>query len=124
MRGALSDQAICSLGVSKIPIAWSVFFHSLPRKDVIIKISTMPTIEIIGLIAAVLTTSAFAPQVYKVWKTKSTNDISLTMYLGFFVGVLLWFYYGLQIDSLSMMIANGVTALLALVIIFLKLKYK
>lgn len=84
----------------------------------------MPTIEIIGLIAAVLTTSAFAPQVYKVWKSKSTKDISLTMYLGFFVGVLLWLYYGIQINSLSMVIANGITAMLALVMVFLKLKYK
>jgi len=84
----------------------------------------MPTIEIIGLIAAVLTTSAFAPQVYKVWKSKSTKDISLTMYLGFFVGVMLWLYYGIEINSLSMIVANGTTALLALVIVFLKLKYK
>ena len=84
----------------------------------------MPSIEIIGLIAAVLTTSAFAPQVYKVWKSKSTRDISLTMYLGFFVGLLLWLYYGFQIDSLSMILANGVTAFLALVIILMKLRYK
>ena len=84
----------------------------------------MPNIEIIGLIAAVLTTSAFTPQVYKVWKSKSTKDISLTMYLGFFVGVMLWLYYGIQINSLSMIVANGTTALLALVIVFLKLKHK
>ncbi len=84
----------------------------------------MPSIEIIGLIAAVLTTSAFAPQVYKVWKSKSTRDISLTMYLGFFVGLLLWLYYGFKIDSLSMILANGVTAFLALVIILMKLRYK
>ena len=84
----------------------------------------MKNIEIIGLIAAVLTTSAFAPQVYKVWKSKSTRDISLTMYLGFFVGLLLWLYYGFQINSLSMILANGITAFLALAIILMKLKYK
>ena len=33
--------------------------------------------EIIGLIAAVLTTSAFVPQVFKIWKSKSVDDLSL-----------------------------------------------
>ena len=50
--------------------------------------------EIIGLIAAALTTSAFIPQVYKVYKEKSAVGISLTMYLIFFVGLSLWLFYG------------------------------
>jgi len=68
--------------------------------------------EIIGLIAAVCTTFAFIPQVMKVWKTKQTNDLSLRMYSIMFIGILLWLIYGIRIDSLSIILANVVTAIL------------
>ena len=80
--------------------------------------------EIIGLIAAVLTTSSFVPQVYKTWKTKSAGNISLTMYLAMFVGIVLWLVYGIHLNSFAMILANSVTAILTLIIIGFKLKYK
>ena len=81
-----------------------------------------PVFEVIGLYAAFLTTSAFIPQVYKIYKEKNADGISLTMYIILFIGVLLWFVYGILIGSLSIIIANGVTALLQLSIIIFKLK--
>ena len=66
--------------------------------------------EIIGLIAAVCTTFAFIPQVMKVWKTKQTKDLSLRMYSIMFIGIILWLVYGIRIDSLSIIMANVVTA--------------
>ena len=75
--------------------------------------------EIIGLVAAALTTSAFIPQVYK---EKSAVGISLTMYLIFFVGLSLWLLYGYLVGSISIVIANGVTLILAAIIIYYKLK--
>ena len=81
-----------------------------------------PVFEIIGLSAAFLTTSAFIPQVYKIYKEKNAAGISLTMYIILFIGVILWFVYGVMIGSLSIIIANGVTALLQLSIIIFKLK--
>ncbi|MDB2491865.1 PQ-loop domain-containing transporter, partial [Flavobacteriaceae bacterium] len=33
------------------------------------------------MFAAVLTTSAFIPQVYKIWKTRVSDGVSLSMYL-------------------------------------------
>ena len=68
--------------------------------------------EIIGLIAAVCTTFAFIPQVMKVWETKQTKDLSLRMYSIMFMGILLWLVYGIRIDSLSIILANLVTATL------------
>ena len=68
--------------------------------------------EIIGLIAAVCTTFAFIPQVIKVWKTKQTMDLSLRMYSIMFIGILLWLVYGVRIESLSIILANVVTAIL------------
>lgn len=68
--------------------------------------------EIIGLIAAVCTTFAFIPQAIKVWKTKQTMDLSLRMYSIMFIGILLWLVYGVRIESLSIILANVVTAIL------------
>lgn len=80
-------------------------------------------IEIIGFIAAILTTSAFVPQVYKTWKTKDVKGISLTMFLVMFTGIILWLVYGFFINSLSMVLANVITALLVLLIIIFRIKY-
>ena len=80
--------------------------------------------EIIGLAAATLTTAAFIPQVYKTWKTKSVDELSLTMYLVFFIGIVLWLIYGIYIESFSIILANTITGFLVLLLIYFKLKYK
>ena len=80
--------------------------------------------EIIGLVAAVLTTASFLPQVFKTYKTKNTSGLSLTMYIVFFIGVMLCTVYGIYINILSVILANSITAILALYLIFMKLKYK
>lgn len=81
-------------------------------------------IELLGFAAAFLTTIAFIPQVVQVWKSKSTDGLSLTTYLIFVTGVFLWFLYGLNIGSLSMIIANFITVILALIIIYFIIKSK
>lgn len=82
------------------------------------------TFEIIGLTAAALTTSAFVPQVYKTYKTKSVDGLSLTMYIVFLTGIILWLIYGIHLKSLAMILSNIVTGLLALLLILFKLRYK
>ena len=81
-------------------------------------------VELIGFAAAFLTTIAFIPQVVQVWKTNSVEGLSLTTYIIFVIGVFLWFLYGLNIGSLSMIIANSITVVLALVIIYFIIKSK
>ena len=81
-----------------------------------------PFYESIGFIAAILTTSAFIPQVYKIYKEKKAQGVSLTMYLIMFVGVLLWLVYGILIGSIAIIVANSVTAILQLFVIIFKLK--
>jgi len=80
-------------------------------------------IEIIGLIAAFLTTSAFVPQAVKILKTREVKDVSLTMYLVMFFGICLWFYYGLVRNSISIILANIVTGIIVLGIIYFKIRY-
>jgi|TARA_Y100000310_G_scaffold345404_1_gene464583 MtN3 and saliva related transmembrane protein len=80
-------------------------------------------IELIGTLAGVLTTAALVPQALKSWKTKHTRDVSLGWISTLNVGVFLWLVYGILISSIPLILANVFTLLLALIILFLKLKY-
>jgi MtN3 and saliva related transmembrane protein len=80
--------------------------------------------EIIGLVAAIITTAAFLPQVFKTYKTKDTSGLSLSMYLSFLIGVILWLIYGVHLESLPMILANSVTVVSTLYLVAMKLKYK
>ncbi|MFP4844860.1 SemiSWEET family sugar transporter [Winogradskyella sp. PE311] len=81
-------------------------------------------IEIIGLCAAVLTTAAFLPQVYKTWKTKDVSGLSISMLIMFFTGVVLWLIYGISLKSLSLILANSITVFSALLLFVFKIKYR
>lgn len=83
----------------------------------------MDNIEIIGFGAAVLTTAAFLPQVYKTWKTKDVSALSLPMLIMFITGITLWLIYALYIPSPSMIIANGITIGSSILLIYFKIKY-
>jgi MtN3 and saliva related transmembrane protein len=78
------------------------------------------TEEVIGAIAAVLTTSSFLPQAIKVLRTRDTGAISLVMYVLFTAGVSLWGVYGLMTWQWSIIIANGITVVLAATILAMK----
>ncbi|WP_299626411.1 SemiSWEET transporter [uncultured Tenacibaculum sp.] len=80
--------------------------------------------EILGYLAAFLTTASFLPQVYKTWKTKSTEGLSLTMYTIFLTGIICWLIYGIYLNSLPIILANTVTGVSAVMLIIMKLKYK
>ncbi len=80
-------------------------------------------IEIIGLIAAILTTTAFLPQVYQTWKTKDVSSLSLPMLILFFIGISLWFIYGFLKDSPSLIGANGISMVSFLLLIYFKITY-
>lgn len=82
----------------------------------------MPVEDIIGSIAAVLTTSSFLPQAIKVLRTRNTEAISLTMYALFTCGVTLWLVYGIITVQWSITIANAVTVVLAAIILGMKLR--
>jgi MtN3 and saliva related transmembrane protein len=80
--------------------------------------------QILGLVAATLTTVSGLPQLIKIIKMKETRDLSLEMYLLMFTGITLWFVYGLIKKDLPLIIGNAVTIAITSCIIVLKLKYK
>lgn len=80
-------------------------------------------IKTLGFAAATCTTLAYAPQFIKVWKTRSTEDISLGMFFVMVLGIGLWLVYGLLSGDAPIVAANAVTILLAGGILYMKLKY-
>ncbi len=84
----------------------------------------MDNITIVGLAAAVCTTTSFLPQALQTIKTKNTKGISLSMYSLFTLGTLLWLIFGLLSSNLPVTIANGITLILAIIILGYKIKYK
>jgi MtN3 and saliva related transmembrane protein len=77
----------------------------------------------LGLLAGTLTTVAFFPQLLKTWRTKSAADVSLGMLVTFCIGVFLWLVYGILLGALPIILANGVTLVLAGMILVLKLRF-
>lgn len=84
----------------------------------------MDLIDLLGLAAGSLTTVSFVPQVLKIWRSKSGNDVSYGMFLLFSLGVSLWLAYGLLLKSMPIIAANAVTLLLALLVLYLKFRYR
>ncbi len=79
--------------------------------------------NIIGYISAVCTTIAYVPQVLKVYKTKSTRDISLGMFLLMSAGITGWLAYGILLNKMPIIAANFISLLLTLYIFWVKLKH-
>lgn len=79
--------------------------------------------ELIGAVAAVMTTLAFLPQVLHILKSRDTRGISGTMYSIFTAGVFLWLIYGCLIGAWPVIIANALTFILATTILVLKLRH-
>jgi MtN3 and saliva related transmembrane protein len=80
-------------------------------------------LNLIGSVAAVCTTISLVPQILRVWRRKSADDISLTMFLLFSFGVALWLVYGIGVRAIPIIAANAVTLVLALIILAMKLHY-
>ena len=81
------------------------------------------TSELIGYLAASFTTLSFVPQALKTIRTRDTYAISSGMYATFSIGVALWFAYGVTLGSWPIILANGITFLLAGTILALKIQH-
>ena len=82
----------------------------------------MLSADLIGSIAACLSTASFVPQVIQSYRTRDVSGISLGMYSLLTLGIALWLVYGLLTGAWPIIIANGVTLALALSILVLKVR--
>jgi MtN3 and saliva related transmembrane protein len=78
---------------------------------------------LVGLAAAFCTTIAFLPQVIQTWRTRSTKDISLAMFLVFTTGIFLWLVYGVILRDVPLIAANGITFVLSGTILYFKFRH-
>jgi len=76
------------------------------------------SLELLGLLAGAITSIGFLPQIFRGYKTKKLDDISIYMPVVLAIGMTLWFIYGLLIEGLAVVVANafGVTCCLVLII--------
>jgi len=81
-----------------------------------------PSADLIGSAAGTLTTLAFVPQVLRAWRTQSVDDFSVWMLLAFTTGVALWVLYGVTTHAVPLVITNGATLFLALILLGMKLR--
>ena len=80
-------------------------------------------VDLVGYVAAALTTVSFLPQAIQIIRTRDTRAISLSMYLSFTAGVALWFAYGVVSHSWPITLANAVTFVFATTILALKVRH-
>jgi MtN3 and saliva related transmembrane protein len=80
-------------------------------------------VEALGFVAATCTTVAFVPQLARVIRLRSAREISLPTFLLFSIGVFFWLLYGLYTGSRPVIASNGVTLILSVSILVLKLRY-
>ncbi|MDB5892395.1 MAG: loop repeat family protein [Polaromonas sp.] len=80
-------------------------------------------IEVVGALAACLTTASFVPQAWLSFRTRDVSGVSLGMYSVFTLGVALWLAYGWMLKAWPIVLANAITLVLALAILGMKLLY-
>jgi MtN3 and saliva related transmembrane protein len=78
---------------------------------------------IIGIAAGVLTAAASLPQIIKTLKDKEAEAVSPVMFFVLLAGNSLWCYYGVLLKDWPIMITNGFSVCLDVVMIFLNYKY-
>lgn len=79
-------------------------------------------VELIGLLAGAMTTSAFVPQAVQTWRTRSARDVNAGLLVLLVVGNSLWFTYGALVGSWGLVAANIVTVPLCALILWVKLR--
>lgn len=65
-------------------------------------------------------------QAFKIYEQKSSKDVSLLMYSILFLGVIIWFLYGLSISNFAITFTNfiGTIAIITVLVFYFKYKIK
>ena len=79
--------------------------------------------KIVGVIAAVCTTSGFIPQIIRGIRTKRLDDVSPVMYTLLIFGISLWLFYGVYLEDKIIIVANAVALVFNVFILVLRYKY-
>jgi len=80
--------------------------------------------EIVGYVGGVMSSISFLPQVLKIWKTKSAEDLSMLTLIFLTSNVTLWLTYGVLIGSTPLWLTNAIVLSMVLCMIYFKIKFK
>ena len=80
-------------------------------------------ITLIGLLAGLLSIIALTPQLFKTYKTKSTNDLSIKWLYINIVSQMLWFTFGILSNIIPIIITSSSVFILTVSLILMKIKY-
>ncbi len=83
----------------------------------------MTSFDLVGYAAAACTTLAFVPQLLKIRRERSTDDISGGMYVVYIAGLALWLAYGVLVASWPVIIANAATMCFATAVLSMKWRF-
>ena len=83
----------------------------------------MNSLEYIGFVAGILVMASVLPQVIKSWRTRSTHDVALSWSIINLLGQAAWVWYGIGIGSHPLAIMSGITLLMNVCMITLKLRF-
>jgi len=83
----------------------------------------MSQIEVLGLVAGMFVALGLVPQILRVWKLRSAQEISLSFNLLFLIGTTLWLAYGLFLGLASVILWNGANDVLLILLLTMKLNY-
>jgi MtN3 and saliva related transmembrane protein len=73
----------------------------------------------VGGVAAVCTTCAFIPQIFKIWR-QGGRDLSYKMLTLYLTGLVLWLIYGILLGAAAIIWANAITSGLVAIAMVLK----
>jgi MtN3 and saliva related transmembrane protein len=76
-----------------------------------------------GYIGTILYSGFMLPQIYKTWRTKSTNDLSVYMLWLHVVAISCMFYYGYHVRSFQVMVANIMCIIQTFALLYMVHKY-
>ena len=79
--------------------------------------------ELFGFVGGALITIGFIPQVWRLFKLKSTREISLLFTVLFIVGAACWLSYGILFDLSPVILWNSISLVLVCAMLYAKLKY-
>ncbi len=77
----------------------------------------------VGVTAALLSMSSFAPQIAKIWRERDASSVSLRMYLVTVSGFTLWIAYGVLIGSWPVAVSNAVCLAMSAAVLALKWRF-
>ena len=85
---------------------------------------TMSWIELMGLTASIMTTVNSLPQILKIIKTESVDDISPVAIVILVIGLGLWTWYGILISNIPIIISSGIQFILEIIIFGLIINHR